>query len=408
MTGSANDTIPQTLTPDFESDAFIADPYPAYRRLREHAPVHQSPWGDWYLSRHADAERVLRDPCFVREAPGGGSPLADNTGQSATLDAVIREWLVFRDPPYHTALRSWMSQYLNRRSFEAMTPRIEKLTSELLDAAAAVNHMEVVGDLAYPLPVMVIAEVLGLPASDRHLYEAWSRDLTRALDRGLPEDMAAAEPAIVEMLAYLAQIVAERRRRPHDDFVTALARAELDGRALSDDEVLATLVSLLWAGHETTRNLIGNGLLILLQNPEQCARLRREPALMRKAIEEFLRFESPVQKISRWTTQAIAIGTERLPAGSFVVCLLGAANRDPLVFTDPERVDIERRGNPHLAFGSGIHTCIGAHLARLEGRIALTTMLQRFPELIPSSPDFEWRRHSAFRSLKYLHVMLGR
>ena len=265
-----------------------------------------------------------------------------------------------------------------------MTPRIEALTNELLDGVAATNHMDVVGDLAYPLPVMVIAEMLGLPVADRHLYEVWSRGITRALDRGLRQDMAEAEPAITEMLAYLAQIVAERRQRPRDDFVTALSCAQIDGRTLSDDAVLATLVSLLWAGHETTRNLIGSGLLILLRYPEQRERLRRDPVLMRTAIEEFLRYESPVQKISRWTTQTIAIGTKRIPAGSFVVCLLGAANRDPTVFADPERVNIERSKNPHLTFGTGIHTCFGAHLARLEGRIALATVLQRFSELAPA------------------------
>ena len=407
MTGPATDKNLKTQLPDFESDAFINDPYPDYRRLREHDPVHESPWGDWYLTRYADVEFVLKDPRFVRESPGGVSPLADHSDEGATLEAVIHEWLVFRDPPYHTALRGWMSQYLNHASFEAMTPRIEAITQELFDGVAASNRMEVVGDLDYPLPVMVIAELLGLPVSDRHLYEVWSHPITRALDRGLPQDMAAAEPAITEMLAYLAQIVAERRRRPRDDFVTALARAQIDGRPLSEDAVLATLVSLLWAGHETTRNLIGSGLMTLLQHPEQCERLRRKPALMRTAIEEFLRYESPLQKISRWTTQTITIGAKQVPAGCLVVCLLGAANRDPLAFADPERLDIERRNNPHVAFGRGIHTCIGAHLARLEGGIVLATVLQRFPELAPASPGTEWRRHLAFRSLKHLHVTLG-
>ena len=407
MTGPVNDTSQRIPTPDFEADAFINDPYLDYRRLRQHDPVHESPWGDWYLTRHADAEFVLKDHRFTRESPGGVSPLADHTDQGATLEAVIREWLVFRDPPYHTALRGRLSEYLNRSTFEAMTPRIEVLTHELLDGVAATNRMEVVGDLAYSLPGLVIAELLGLPVADRHLYEFWSREITRALDRGLPEDMAAAEPAIAEMLDYLAQIVAERRRRPRDDFVTALAGAQIDRQVLSDDVVLATLVFLLWAGHETTRNLIGSGLLILLKYPEQSERLRRDPALMRTAIEEFLRYESPLQKISRWASQPIEIGAKLIPAGSFVVCLLGAANRDPQVFVDLERVDIERRVNPHLAFSSGIHTCIGAHLARLEGRIVLGTVLQRFPELALASPGVEWRRHSAFRSLKHLYVTLG-
>lgn len=245
MTGSINDVTEQTPTPDFESDAFINDPYLDYQRLRQHDPVHESPWGDWYLTRHADAEFVFKDQCFTRESPGGVSPLAEHTDHGAMLEAVIREWLVFRDPPYHTALRARLSEYLNRRSFEAMTPRIEALANELLDGVAASGHMEVITDLAYPLPVLVIAELLGLPVADRHLYERRSREITRALDRGLPQDMTQAEPAIVEMLDYLAQIVAERRRRPRDDFVTALAKAQIDGQSLPDDVVLATLVFLL-------------------------------------------------------------------------------------------------------------------------------------------------------------------
>jgi cytochrome P450 len=390
-------------TPDFGSPAFVADPYPAYRRLRERDPVHQSPWGDWYLSRHAYAERLLEDPAFARESPGGSGPLAASAGRAGALERLIGDWLVFRDPPFHTRIRRWLGQRLGSRALEALAPQVQAAARQLLDARAGAPQLDVVADLAYPLPVIVIAELIGLPVRDRTLFAGWSRAITRALDRGLPQDMDEAAPAVREMTEYLERALAERRRRPREDLVTALAREPLDARRLTEHEALASLAFLLWAGHETTRSLIGNAVQVLLAHPGEQRRLRRHPELMGSAIEEFLRFESPLQKISRWTRVAVEFDGRRVPEGRLVVALVGAANRDPAVFDAPETPDLGRAPNLHLAFGGGIHHCLGAPLARLEARIAIGAVLERFAHMTPAAAP-EWRPLSAFRSLERLPI----
>lgn len=375
--------------------------------MREREPVYQADSGHWYLTRHGDASVVLRDPRFARQAPQGSNLLGASIHRPSRLEVLIRHWLVFRDPPGHTALRTWWSRHLNQGVFEGLAPRIPAIVEGLLDGIEGDACIDFVSALAYPLPVLVIAELLSLPTGDLHLYRRWSEAMTRALDRGLPQDMQAADPAIAEMLDYLGQAVRERRRRPGDDLLTAVTQARINGHSLGDEEILAGLAFLLWAGHETTRSLIGNGLWLLLRHGNQRRRLLAQTDLMDNAVEEFLRFESPIQMLSRWTRITLDIGGRRVPQDSLVVCLIGAANRDPAVFHQPEQLDIRRRDNRHLAFGRGPHHCMGAWLARCEARIAISTVLRHYPNLAFAGTRPRWRHHGAFRSLETLPVFLA-
>jgi cytochrome P450 len=384
---------------------FHADPYPFYRRLREEDPVHQSPLGFWVLTRYDDCVTALRDGRFGREA--FAQLLADVYGDGTGVGALPRSML-FRDPPDHTRLRGLVSKAFTPRVIDQMREHIQELVDRLLDRVQPAGAMDVIADLAYPLPVTVICEMLGVPLSDHESIRGWSADIARSLDAiGLPSDVEIVERGRVARRAigdYFRALVPKRRADPRNDLLTGLIAAEEQGDKLSEGEVIAMCVLLFIAGHETTVNLIGNGLLALLRHPEQLARLQRDPALLTGAVEELLRYDSPVQRTARITMADVEMGGKSIAKGAMVVTALGAANRDPAQFADPDRLDITRKDVRHISFGYGIHFCLGAPLARLEGQIALGTLLKRAPRLALAEPSPEWRESSVLRGLKRLRV----
>jgi hypothetical protein len=373
------------------------DPYPAYRRLREQAPIRWNPWQrSWLLSRYEDVAEVLSDPRFSTDRRTLLPFRAMRRASRRHPDFVnlIDRNLLILDGEEHRRVRSLVSKAFTPRRVEALRPRVTAIVEELLDAAAARGELELVHDLAHPLPVIVIAELLGVPLEDRERFRGWSNDVVQILDllsgrEGLLPAWRGAEG----LAAYFRELLAERRRAPQDDLLSAMIAAEEDGRALGEADVLSLCALLLAAGHETTTNLIGNAVLALLRHPDERKRLSQDPSLVAAAVEEFLRFDSPVQVTDRVITQDLEFRGHRFRRGQLAVCLLGAANRDPQRFADPDRLDVARADRGHLAFGLGPHVCLGAPLARLEGELALAGLLRRFPDF-RGAPEPPARRAS--------------
>jgi cytochrome P450 len=397
---ATDDALFDPLTPEFH-----ANPYPFYRRLRETDPVHLSQLGLWVLTRYDDCVASLRDPRFGRD--GFEAILAAQYGEESETGRLPRSML-FRDPPDHTRLRALVNRAFTPRVIEGMRGQIQSVVDRLLDAVARRGHMDVIADLAYPLPVTVICDMLGVPVGDHEQIKDWSSDIIRSLDAiGIPSDDAIVERGRVGrrgIADYFRTLLPERRRHPRADLLSSLIAVEEQGDRLTEGELLATCVLLFIAGHETTVNLIGNGLLALLQHPTELERLRAEPGLIGSAVEELLRFDSPVQRTARITNAEVEVGGRTLPKGAFVVTAIGAANRDPVHFPDPDRLDIGRADNRHIAFGFGIHFCLGAPLARVEGQLALGALMRRMPKLRLARTDLEWRESSTLRGLKALPV----
>jgi cytochrome P450 len=399
--------VPDPERFDALSPELHADPYPFYRQLRETDPVYLSPLGIWILTRYDDCVTSLRDPRFGRD--GFEAILAAQYGEESETGRLPRSML-FRDPPDHTRLRSLVNRAFTPRVIEGMRLRIRGLVDGLLDRVQAQGRMDVIADLAYPLPVTVICEMLGVPAGDHEQIKEWSADIVRSLDAiGIPSEQSIVERGRVArggLADYFRALLPERRRHPREDLLSSLLAAEQQGDRLTEGELLATCVLLFIAGHETTVNLIGNGLLALLRHPVELERLRREPALIGSAVEELLRYDSPVQRTARITNAEVELGGKTIPPGAFVVSVIGAANRDPAHFPDPDRLDVARADNRHIAFGFGIHFCLGAPLARLEGQLALGTLLRRAPRLCLATSSLEWRESSTLRGLRALPVEL--
>ncbi len=388
-----------------------ADPYPLYDFLRAWDPVH---WSEeaarWILTRYADISAVLRDGRFSADRATQFMRLlgAEEREHLGALEAGLARQLLFIDPPDHTRLRRLVNAAFTPRVVERMRARIQEIVDDLLDAVAPRGRMDVIADLAYPLPSIVIAEMLGVPPADRDRFKRWSDDLAAfiGLSPALVESARRAQGSMLEFADYFREIIAARRAQPGEDLLSALIAAEAQGDVLSEEELLANCILLLAAGHETTTNLIGNGLLALLRHPDALARLRREPDLIRSAVEELLRYDSPVQATARLAKADVEVGGRTIQAGQGVVLLLGAANRDPEQFPDPHALDLARADNRHLAFGAGAHFCVGAPLARLEGQIAIGTVLRRFPDLRLVDAPLAWRESVAFRGLESLPVAL--
>jgi pimeloyl-[acyl-carrier protein] synthase len=388
--------------------AFLVDPYPVYHRLRAEDPVHRHPLGFYALTRYDDVVALLRDPRFGKS---GYQALFEARFGSAPEGSWLAMSMLFRDPPDHTRLRSLVSQAFTPRVVEAMRPRIRAIVDALLDRVEGQGRMEAIADLAYPLPVTVISEMLGVPAARSEAVKQWSLDLARALDAialpAGPEVVERGRRATAELLGCFRELVDARRRRPGADLLSALVAAEEAGDRLTEGELLATCVLLYVAGHETTVNLVGNGLLALLRHPDQWRRLRDDPRLLPGAVEELLRYDGPVQRTGRIAAEDVELAGVGIPAGSLVLGFLGAANRDPGHFPEPDRLDVTRDEPRHLAFGYGIHYCLGAPLARLEAQVALDALLRRFPELELEDPTPAWRPSSTLRGLVALPVSLG-
>jgi cytochrome P450 len=358
--------------------AIMADPYPYYRTMREQDPVH---WNGflrlWMLTRHADVADLLRDDRFSADRTRSERYRPPPRGRARGARSML-----IVDPPDHTRLRGLVSRAFTPRMVERLRPKVDAITADMLDRLPPRGEADLIGDFAYPLPVVVIAEMLGVPARDRMRFQEWSAVAVRGLDPFIDEETQTrvldARDALDE---YLLGIIGERRREPREDLITALIAAEERGDSLSEGELVAMCSLLLVAGHETTVNLIGNGMLALLRNPDQLDRLRREPGLAAMAVEELLRYGSPVQWTARVALTDLEIDGRRISPNQAVLGFLGAGNRDPAVFAHPDRLDLARDPNPNLAFGRGIHFCLGAPLARLEAQIALPALLHRFPDL---------------------------
>ena len=359
---------------------FHADPYPVYHALRMHAPVHRMPSGGFVLSHHADLEAIYKDTATFSSDKKrefgpkyGDSPLYEHHTTS----------LVFNDPPLHTRVRKIMAGALTARAIAGMEQPVAELVDRLLDQMAGKAQVDLIEDFAAAIPVEVIGNLLAVPREERGPLRAWSLAILGALEPVLTQEQhERGNRAVTEFMDYLRRLVADRRARPGDpdaDVLTRLILGESDGQRLTETELLQNCIFILNAGHETTTNLIGNGLFALTEWPEERARLIAEPVLIKTAVEEFLRFESSNQLGNRITTCATEIGGVAMPAHTSVTLCIGAANRDPERFASPDRLDIGRQPNRHLAFASGPHLCVGMNVARLEGRIAIERFLARFP-----------------------------
>ena len=393
------------------SPEFRADPYPLYARLREATAATPTPFGSVLVTRHEPVDRVLRSPAFrtprgYREADDpGGPPRFDPAG---ALTRHRRHWILFQSGEAHARLRRLITKVFTPRAVRELAPRIEAMVDGLLAPAIERGTMEVIGDLAYPLPSTVICELLGIPESDRDLNRAWATAAAATLDPVTTDaQVSAAERAMAEWDAYMRDFLAERRARPGQALIDAMLAVEEDGTRLSEDEVAANATFLFAAGHETTTNLIGNGLLALLRHPDQLALLRREPDAMEGAVEELLRFDSPVQFAARVALAPTDIEGQAVEPGIVVMLALGCANRDPRRYQDPDRLDVRRPDVKPLSFGGGPHYCVGAALARLEGRIAFERLLARAGSIELSTDRPVWRPTLNLRALDRLDVALA-
>jgi pimeloyl-[acyl-carrier protein] synthase len=378
-----------------------ANPYPTYHRLRATAPVLPVEGvGVWLVTGYQEAVSILRDPRFSTDHRNAEV----NPTAPTSVDRGLESVMLFMDPPDHTRLRSLVNKAFTPRTVERLRPRIEEIADELLGAIADNREWDVISDLAYPLPVRVIVELLGIPEDDLSSIKRWSRGIAPILDPGMSVDaFAGVAEAASELGGYFDDLIAERRARPGTDLLTELVHAEEDGDVLSPEELRATCILLLIAGHETTMNLIGNGLYSLLRNRDELRRLSEDPDLARSAIEELLRFEGPVHLTARTALEDLNVGDADIKRGQMAIVILAAADRDPAVFPDPDRLDLTRSPNRHLAFSAGAHFCLGATLARLEGQIAFPKLLARMPgiELVEEPP---WRDTVTLRGLERLLV----
>ena len=352
------------------SPALRANPYPFYEELRLKDPVHRMRLQDaWVLTDYDDVNMVLRD-----------SRRFGNAGRE--FGYIPQVSMLDLDPTEHTKIRGLVSYGFTPRSVAALEPRIRETVDGLLRNVEGKERFDLIAELAFPLPVIVIAEMLGVPAEDREQFNEWSNVVSLIVDPLMNQrQVREVQRAVDEVFAYFEAVAEERRQDPQDDLVSALVTAEVDGERLSRDDLLVNLLLVLVAGNETTRNLIGNGALALLRNPEQLRRLRDDPELLNGAIDELLRFDSPVQLDSRIAREPMELRGKRVATGQRIICLLGAANRDPQAFPDADRLDVGRSAANHLAFGRGIHYCLGSPLARLEGRVAFEMLLPRLGSL---------------------------
>ena len=400
MTATAPSIEFNPLSPDF-----IRDPYPTYRRLREAAPVYRTAFGPYLATRYADVAAVLRDKRFGKDFE---ARIIRRHGEKVFDEPIydsVRRWMLERDPPDHTRLRGLVVKAFTARTVEDMRPRIQAIVDATLDRVAPEGRMDVIRDFAYPLPVTVICEMLGIPEEDREQFRRTDGVGGRLLD---PVPLTRAEIDIanashLKQAAYFHSLFEKRRREPGDDLITLLVQAEEAGNKLSEAELTANIMLLFGAGHETTVNLIGNGLLALHRNPDQLELLKRDPSLMPNAIEELLRYDSSVQLTGRAALEDVEIGGVMIEKGEGIMCLLGAANRDPDVFPDPDRLDVTRPNIRPLSFGGGIHFCLGAQLARIEAEIALNSLLARLPKLkLETLEEPAWRPTFVLRGLTSL------
>ncbi len=391
---------------------FVTNPYPLYRKLRESQPIRRDPLAPvWVITTYADTLNMLRDPRFNKDPFRGERlpremraqlqvPIMGSARASLEMTSML-----FLDPPQHTRVRSIFTKAFTPRRLESLRPQIEAITNRLLDAVKEKGEMDLLADFAAPLPVTVIAELLGFPSEDYRQIKKWSDEMAEALGLAPTVDQATrAYRAREEIRVYFELLVAKLRKEPADNLLSALLALEAQGEGLSADDLFSNSILLLAAGHETTTNLIGNGMLALFQNPDQLRDLREHPELIESAIEELLRYDAPVQWTSRIAGEDFDFAGKPIKRGEILLASVGAANRDPAVFPDPDHLDIRRPDNKHLSFGIGIHFCLGASLARMEAQIAIEALLRRMPNLRMPKQKITWRKGTTFRGLQSLRL----
>jgi cytochrome P450 len=379
--------LDRTFDEQLQSPDFVIDPFPTYRALRERHPVYWSEaWGVWVFTRYDDVIAILRHPQRFSNA-GRFARFLDGLPKAVQAEVEplrqhYSEGMIQSDPPDHTRLRGLVRLAFTPRVVDGMRGRIEKLVANLLDSVES-DSFDLVANLTYPLPVMVVSELLGVPTEDRDRFLTWSHDINDLQATGAPDPSRArtASQSMLEIEEYFRLLCADRRTSPRDDLISLMLAAQQDSDKLTDGELINMCVTFLIAGHETTKLLIGSAVQTLLQHPDQLADLRRDPSLAASTIEEVMRFESPIQRGWRLVPTDTEIDGNKIRAGQLVFMMFGAANRDPAHFDEPERFDIRRANNRHMAFGFGVHFCIGAPLARLEGPIAINQLFHRFPKL---------------------------
>jgi cytochrome P450 len=404
------DIPPPLSAKEFFTPEFLRDPYPTYRRYLDGPGLQflTLHGGVWAAFKHADCSTFLRDPRLSAKRTGTLTDEfpAEKQREFAEMARTLSLWMLFFDAPEHTRLRKLMNKGFSSVAIESLRPQVEKIVDRLLVPLRKVRRIDVLPQFAHPLPAYVIAELLDVPESLHEKFVSWSNAIASLF--GNPyrtlDDLIAAQQAIHNLTNYFREAVALRRKQKRNDLISLLMEIEEDGDVLTEEELYAQCVMLLFGGHETTRNLIGNGMYTLLRHPEQAAELRANPELIRSAVEELLRYESPVQYTGRMVLADFDFCGVPARRGQEIIFMLGAANRDGNQFKDPDRLDLKRTKNPHLAFGAGAHFCIGNQLARLEGQVAILEILREFPRMRSVSSEPEWLPNFSFRGLKTLLV----
>jgi cytochrome P450 len=397
---------------DLTSPQFLADPYAAYEVLRRERPVcFDERLGYWLVSRYADVFALLRDHRLSSDQLGElmGRPSAADQQSAAPLREILTGRMLLTDNPDHRRIRMLMQLAFTPRQVERMRPVIQSFIDELLDQGQAAGRMDLVAQFADPMPAHVIAVMLGLPPEDRHRFKTWTDDIYAFMGLSaepLAERARRASASAAELRTYLADLFARIRRNPQDDLLSAMVAAEEQGSKLTEKELFSNVVGMINAAHETTTNLICNTILALLRNPDQWQQVAAQPDLATSAVEEGLRYDSPIQMLGRHTLEEVEVQGVTIPAGQRVALMLGAADRDGEQFPDPDRFDVNRQEIKHVAFGGGPHFCLGAALGRLEGQMALAAIARRFPKLKLATPRVTWRPYPVFRGLMALPVML--
>ena len=395
------------------TDELVQDPYPAFRRLLDEGPLHfvdvSGTWGVWAVFGHADCSAVAKDARLsAKRAERMLFTLPpERQEEFKELVRMLGLWMIFIDAPEHTRMRKLMNKGFSQQAAEALRPQVERIVDKILDSLRQVSEADLVNELAYPMPVRVISELLGVPETMHDDFLRWSAAIAQF--NGSPNRTVAhaekAQDAVLSLTNFFRKAVAERRRNKGSDLISLLIDIEEEGEALTEEELYAQCVMLLFAGHETTRNLIASGIYSLLREPEKMSELQGNPALIRTAVEEFLRYESPIQYTARVAKEDIELCGVRIPKRQTILCMLGAANRDAKQFKDPDTLDIQRANNQHLAFSAGPHFCIGNQLARLEGQVAILRTIERYPKM-KLARRAEWEPNFGFRGLKTLPVTM--
>jgi cytochrome P450 len=391
--------------------AFVADPYPVYRELRdEHPARYDEPTDHWLVARYADVNALLRDRRFGRTylhaSTHAGMGRPDDPSWHEPFWHLIRSGILDMEPPDHTRVRRLVSKAFTPAFVESLRPRVQRIADGLADVVDGAGEFDLLPAIAGPLPVTVIAEMLGVPESDRHLLRPWSADICKMYELDPPLDSQRdAVRASVEFSEYLRALSRERRARPREDLISALAQVLDEGDRLTEDELIGTCVLLLNAGHEATVNSTVIGWWALFRHPDALARLRADRTLVPAAVEELLRFDTPLQLFERWVLEPFELHGVRVPKGAELGLLFGSANRDPSVFASPDELRLDREPNPHLTFGAGIHFCLGAPLGRLELQTSMRTLLERFPAMEPAEEP-AWKPNYIIRGLEGLRVRI--